>query len=277
MLYDMYTTSSSMKLQLIYQCLPDVFYASQFLCELVGLQLQADVNKNGGEHEAQAQRDCHHGGETATADSLASFGIVSKEAGLGSLALGADVAAGLLREGRGQVVDEAAIDAQVRGARLLRLSELARELLGRGALRQALHVDSADVRAADDDEVDGAGAGLHGRVCERNVVRRPQLVAEEGAVVDDLVTRLHACRGRVALRSLDNHTSFLSTLGAEGEAEGLLNLEHKLLGSHNVQLERRLGLRADAGHGHGLAGECRPLGQGHLADGGLSLNCLHLV
>eukprot|EP00976_Prorocentrum_cordatum_P069265 1179471-Prorocentrum_minimum.AAC.4 len=164
-----------------------------------GVAAKADVDEGTDQRKPEAKGDGHNRGKPAAADGLPGLRVISEEAGLGGLALGANVVGRLLREGRGKVVDEAAVDAQMRGALLLLLGQLPAELLRRWALIQTLNVDGTNILATDHNEVDSARARLDSSVAETNVVCRPELITEEGAVVDDLVAVLNARRGSIAL------------------------------------------------------------------------------
>eukprot|EP00982_Pelagococcus_subviridis_P003180 24215-Pelagococcus_subviridis.AAC.4 len=87
--------------------------------------------------------------------------------------------------------DVTAVDADVRRALLLRGAELLPEPRRRGSLREALHVDRLDrFRVADDDEVHLIRTRVERGSHEADLIRGPQLVAEEGRRVHDEVALL---------------------------------------------------------------------------------------
>ena len=138
--------------------------------------------------------------------------------------LRAPVVALRLRERRLQGVDVPAVDANVGGQGLLRCRQLAAKPLRGGLLGQPLDVDAA-VLALDELDADGAGSVGERRAGEREVVRRPELVAEERGSVDDGVADGDARGGGVALDALDDEASPRGLGRGELEGEGLVDLD----------------------------------------------------
>ena len=121
-------------------------------------------------------------------------------------------------------VDVPAVDADVSGERLLGRGQLAAKPLRGGLLRKPLDVD-AGVLSLDELDADGAGRVGQRRARERQVVRRPELVAEEGGSVDDGVADRDARGGGVALDSFHDEASPGGLGGGELEGEGLVDLD----------------------------------------------------
>lgn len=151
--------------------------------------------------------------------------------------LGAPVVARGLAKRRPVCIDVAAVDADVRGQRLLRGRQLAAKPLRGGLLRQPLDVDAL-VLALHELDADGAGGVGERRAREREVVRRPELVAEEGRGVDDRVADRDARGGGVALDALDDEASAGGLGGGELEGEGLVDLDLKRVGGGGEERER---------------------------------------
>ena len=150
--------------------------------------------------------------------------------------LGAPVVSRGLAERRPVGVDVAAVDADVRRERLLRRRQLAAKPLRRRLLGQPLDVDA---RVLPLDELDAHGAGRVGerRAGEREVVRGPELVAEEGRGVHDRVADGDAGGGGVALDALDDEASSGGLGGGELEGEGLVDLDLKRGGAREGEEE----------------------------------------
>ena len=148
----------------------------------------------------------------------------------------AAVVGGQVLEGLGLAVDVAAVDADVRRERLLRRRQLAAKPLRRRLLGQPLDVDA---RVLPLDELDAHGAGRVGerRAGEREVVRGPELVAEEGRGVHDRVADGDAGGGGVALDALDDEASSGGLGGGELEGEGLVDLDLKRGGAREGEEE----------------------------------------
>ena len=116
------------------------------LGEVVPNTDDADHGRGGGDERGVGR---------GAAGRLSSLRVVVRESGPGRVALGALVILALLAERCGEGVHVAAVDADVRGALLLRGGELpAAEAGGRRALGKALHVDGGrNLGVPDNDKV----------------------------------------------------------------------------------------------------------------------------
>lgn len=160
-------------------------------------------------HAAEAEHGGRDGddrcGQSATLGST-SLNIVRRESALRRVALRANVRLGLFAERRRKRVNVTAIDANVRRPFLLRGGELASKPRRRRSLWQSLHIEiRSRAPATNDDEINRIRARRNRRARERQRIRRPQLITEEGRVILDDIPALQPRLGRVPFTSGNLH------------------------------------------------------------------------
>ena len=175
-------------------------------------------------------------GQSATLGST-SLNIVRCESALRRVTLRANVRLGLFAERRRKCVNVTAIDANVRRPFLLRRGELASKPRRRRSLWQSLHIEiRSRAPATNDDKINRIRARRNRRARERQRIRRPQLITEEGRVILDDIPALQPSLGRVPFTPRNLHPGASILAFRERQPEGLIHRDADFVRAHD---ERR--------------------------------------